>query len=296
MIANIGTAMLRGRPCAGQRGTMMIETTTANAWQGRYVTSRRGDALHVWLAAEDRERPALIACHGFSDAGACMQPVAAHWLARYRVVLPDARGHGLSARSHADLPADTELDDLEDILGALQIEHAILIGHSMGAATVVRFAARHPGRVRGLILEDPPWRDTPAPPPGRRSWFEVLRRKPLPELERLAQRLYPTWSAAERGPWAASKPQLDPHAAALLRRVRAADSAGLTSRLDCPGLLLTADPQRGALVSRARAARVREAWPQCREVCIDDAGHNIRREQPRAYLEAVEAFLATLAP
>ena len=75
----------------------------------------------------------------------------------HRVVGYDARGHGesappedRSAYEYADLAAD-----LGRVLDSLGIERAVLVGHSMGAATAVRFALDHPDRVAALVQITP---------------------------------------------------------------------------------------------------------------------------------------------
>jgi pimeloyl-ACP methyl ester carboxylesterase len=72
----------------------------------------------------------------------------------YRVVSYDARAHGESdpddGYEYADLAAD-----LVSVLGAHAIERAVLIGHSMGAATAIRVALEHPERVHGLVQITP---------------------------------------------------------------------------------------------------------------------------------------------
>jgi pimeloyl-ACP methyl ester carboxylesterase len=45
--------------------------------------------------------------------------------------------------------------DLVGLLDALDVEEPLLMGHSMGGATVATAAAEHADRVRGAILEDP---------------------------------------------------------------------------------------------------------------------------------------------
>jgi pimeloyl-ACP methyl ester carboxylesterase len=82
--------------------------------------------------------------------------------AGHRVVLYDARGHGASApAADGEYTYPALADDLSAVLDALEIERAVLVGASMGAHTVVRFALSHPDRIAGLVLI------TPAYDPGR---------------------------------------------------------------------------------------------------------------------------------
>jgi pimeloyl-ACP methyl ester carboxylesterase len=72
---------------------------------------------------------------------------------KYRVVRFDARARGKSGRS-ADYSAQAAVDDTGRVIDATGIERPILVGWSHGATIAVRYAARHPGRVGGLVLID----------------------------------------------------------------------------------------------------------------------------------------------
>jgi pimeloyl-ACP methyl ester carboxylesterase len=72
----------------------------------------------------------------------------------FRLISYDARGHGESGPGdgyeYADLAAD-----LVSVLEAAGIERAVLVGHSMGAATAVRVALERPELVGGLVQITP---------------------------------------------------------------------------------------------------------------------------------------------
>ena len=102
----------------------------------------------------DGSKPPLVLLHGFSDSGLCW-PLVAHDLeADYDVILPDARGHGHSARvqpgESIDMAADTA-----GLIRALGLHRPVLGGHSMGANTSSHVGARYPKLIRALVLEDP---------------------------------------------------------------------------------------------------------------------------------------------
>ncbi len=84
-------------------------------------------------------------------------PVWAHWLRffgqHFRYIRYDERGCGMSDWNAGDLDSPHWLDDLEDVVDAACIERPFaLLGISQGAATAIRYAVRHPGRVSHLIL------------------------------------------------------------------------------------------------------------------------------------------------
>ncbi|HEY50512.1 MAG TPA: alpha/beta hydrolase [Dehalococcoidia bacterium] len=72
---------------------------------------------------------------------------------RYRVIAYDARGHGCSEKP--DKPEvysqDIMVEDMRGLMDTLDINRAIVGGHSMGANVALNFALRYPGRCIGLI-------------------------------------------------------------------------------------------------------------------------------------------------
>jgi pimeloyl-ACP methyl ester carboxylesterase len=63
--------------------------------------------------------------------------------AGFRVVAFDRRGHGRSDVPASGYDLDTMADDLAQILEDRDLRNVMLVGHSMGGAEVLRFAARH---------------------------------------------------------------------------------------------------------------------------------------------------------
>jgi class 3 adenylate cyclase/alpha-beta hydrolase superfamily lysophospholipase len=84
-----------------------------------------------------------------------------------RVILMDRRGTGLSDPLTGALPIEEELGDLTAVLDAAGAERAVLFGHTGSGPFVAHYAARHPERVRALVLyaatavavadEEAPW-------------------------------------------------------------------------------------------------------------------------------------------
>lgn len=79
--------------------------------------------------------------------------------AGHRVIMPDLRGHGDSAKPHdaGSYPADVLTDDAFDLIERLRLEDYDLAGYSLGGRTVIRLLARGaaPGRavVAGMGLD-----------------------------------------------------------------------------------------------------------------------------------------------
>lgn len=79
-----------------------------------------------------------------------------HWVDhltdRHTLLWYDARGCGLSDRDIDEVSLDAWVRDLEAVADASGQQRFVLLGISQGAAIAIRYAVRHPERVRGLIL------------------------------------------------------------------------------------------------------------------------------------------------
>lgn len=107
--------------------------------------------------------PWLLFAHGLTGIRQAVKRQFALLAAQYRIVVFDQRGHGESTPvTDPTAYRVTEMaDDIGAVMDALAIERAIIGGESMGAATAVDFALRHPERVARLLLTAPAFADTP---------------------------------------------------------------------------------------------------------------------------------------
>jgi pimeloyl-ACP methyl ester carboxylesterase len=65
-------------------------------------------------------------------------------------------------------------------------------------------------------------------------------------------------------------------------------------QLTCPTLIVTADPEKGGIVTPAIAARVKELNPRCTVAHIPGTGHHVRFEDYATYILALRSFLARI--
>jgi len=107
-------------------------------------------------AAPSAGAPALLCLHGLMRNGRDFGDLAAHLAQRYRVIVPDMRGRGLSARdpnpNNYQIPV--YLRDLRTILAGLGAVRVHIIGTSMGGLMAMVLAATQPALVGGIILND----------------------------------------------------------------------------------------------------------------------------------------------
>jgi pimeloyl-ACP methyl ester carboxylesterase len=222
----------------------------------------------------------------------------------YDVVMVDARGHGKSAGPEQGYTSADHAADLAGVITGLGLQRPAVLGHSMGAATALVFAGTNPDLPRAILLEDPPPWWMPPPPAAAgsdtewqnrvRRWIE-MKRKTREELIAGERANSPAWSEAELGPWADSKLRLSFNVV-LHRTAPSVIDESTVKRITCPVLLITADPEKGAIVSPEAAAALQGLLPQTRVAHIAGAGHSVRREQFARYMDTVKTFLAeTLA-
>ncbi len=106
----------------------------------RYV--EQGDARGV---------PVLF-LHGFTDSWRSFEPVLPHLPAWMRAVALTQRGHGDADRPARGYRTRDFAGDVTNVVDALGMAPAVVVGHSMGSTNAARFAIDHPERTRGLVL------------------------------------------------------------------------------------------------------------------------------------------------
>jgi len=108
--------------------------------------------------------------HGSSDDGLCWTNLAKELEGDYDIIMLDARGHGLSDPPSKSDSAEAQAEDLAGLIRELKLEWLILIGHSMGSASVAWFAAKYPDVPRGTIKYLRVLETVPRPWAARRFW------------------------------------------------------------------------------------------------------------------------------
>lgn len=106
--------------------------------------------------------PALVLIHGVGLRKEVWAPQVDAFSPRRRAIVYDTLGHGESDRPPDNARLDDYLTQLEGLLDALEVERAVVVGHSMGAAIATAFAIEHPARVSALAALCPVYGRTTA--------------------------------------------------------------------------------------------------------------------------------------
>lgn len=247
------------------------------------------------------EKPAVVLAHGITDNGLCWGELAADLEADYDLIMYDAYGHGKSSRIDPEKRFDM-VEDLHDLIQALDLKKPCVIGHSMGAATAAGFAARFPGWLSCLVVEDPPWSDTSVSDKqlkeGLENWKKgnlAAKKKTAKELIKAQQKRSPNWEEAILEPWAESKLELDPAVFDHFPPDRT-EWREIAKAIEVPTLLITGDNALGAIVTPQLGVEAMEIMGFCEFGHISGAGHCVRYEQYQPYLTMVKLFLKRNLP
>src|SRR5688572_24558126 len=86
----------------------------------------------------------LVFSHGWPlNADAWDEQLLYFGAAGYRVIAHDRRGHGRSGSTWDKNDMNTYADDLAAVLDKLDVNRAVMIGHSTGGGEVTRYLGRH---------------------------------------------------------------------------------------------------------------------------------------------------------
>ncbi|MGW8482754.1 alpha/beta fold hydrolase [Microbacterium sp. NPDC055903] len=248
--------------------------------------------------------PAVVLLHGTSASHAVWEPIAKALETEATTIAVDQRGHGRSGKPQAGYTADAFADDVVAVLDALGLERAVIAGHSLGARNAWVAAARHPGRVAGVVCVDyTPWvdahvldvlRDRVAA--GDRAFADeaavreyLQDRYPLLPSDAIARRA--AWGYHDAGD-GSLRPLAEP--GAMMQLID-----GFRTPWDDAFRTFTAPARhiRGsasAIVgedawAEARAARPEDAW-----LTVPDADHYVPEEKPELVADEIRAALASI--
>lgn len=240
------------------------------------------------------EGPPVVMAHGFYDNGRCWVPLAEELADEYEVITYDARGHGRSDAPESGYAVEDRVVDLVGVVEVLDLADPVLVGHSMGAATVAWTAAKRPELPRAVVLEDPiGLTETSDLDPERRvqATLQTLEEREQRTVEEEIEENYdefdPEWARRS----AVADTEVDENAAEIAREGYPAPLMEAFVDVACPALALKSDGDLERRVSDLAAADELETG---RMVHVPDAGHYVFGTQYEAAVTELRAFLQRL--
>src|SRR5699024_1304812 len=248
----------------------------------------------------------------------------------YNIFMVDTRGHGLSDPFTTSDDGDTLVKDVVTFAEEMGFEKPILMGHSMGAATVMRVGAEYPELAEAIVMLDPGLgrgpsqqdEDEDQEQDNGKETEESEEREDLPsspqnpdqlsvsmfdspenlvaqnnysfkDLVALCQRQNSKWAMMDCHYWALSKKQY--HGAYSSQKWQAMSGTMQTgnslAEIPVPALILKADASPQERKAHREAVSVMQHGEL---VHIDGAGHNLHHDQLRRTVQVIRGFLSTL--
>lgn len=252
---------------------------------------------------EEGAGPPVVCLHAIGHGARDFARLRAHLRGRHRVIALDWPGQGASGADHVPASAGRYADLLAMFLDAARVDRAVIVGNSIGGAAAMRYAHRHPDRVRALVLENPGGLDPATDLVGRmavgamirffgagarRAWwypraFAAYYRMVLPGAPAADQRRHIVTSGVEIAPLL--------HEAWRSFGMPDADIRALVPKVGCPVLFAWATRDQFIQLRRCRPAIAR--FPNA-AVETFAAGHAAHLETPDAFEASLDRFLATL--
>ena len=96
--------------------------------------------------------PPVVLIHGMLNSSSHWHDVARRLAGSHTVVAPDLIGHGDSAAPRGDYSLGAHAASIRDLLTAIGIERATIVGHSLGGGVAMQFFYQFPERVERLAL------------------------------------------------------------------------------------------------------------------------------------------------
>ncbi|MFM7818204.1 MAG: alpha/beta fold hydrolase [Verrucomicrobiota bacterium] len=256
--------------------------------------------------------PVLVLLHGVTRCGRDWEPIVPHLDPRWEIHAIDHRGHGDSDRAEGYRVLDYARD-LADWLQRGTGAPVVLMGHSLGAMAAAWAAAKVPGAVRALLLEDPPFVAMGEVIVGT-TWqalFEGMRevcrrggtlkehidrlgdiQVPRPDGFQVSLRTLRSPEALAWGAQCLSK--LDPSVLDPLiggRWMEGIDWAGIACALHCPVVLLQGDIAVGGALADADAEAFLGRCRRGERIRFEGQGHQLHGTIPETIAKTVDCFL-----
>src|SRR5574341_283367 len=256
--------------------------------------------------------PPAVLLHGWAATAECWRPTFDELATDHRVIAPDLPGHGRTGGGLRLYNMKYYLRWLEDLLDALNVQRALLLGNSLGGAISLTYAMAHPEWVERLVLVDAlgisgkfPW--STAGRFVRRSPYLMAAsalRRPDPYLLRYLDKMvfYNPWGEAneginemlklnvQRGIWPGWSGLQAVVGDFLLPSQRQAFVKRL-AEINIPTLI--AWGRHDGLIPVGDAFAGLEAMPCARVVIFEKSAHLPMMEEPEAFNTVLRAFLTS---
>jgi pimeloyl-ACP methyl ester carboxylesterase len=250
--------------------------------------------IAYWISGDG---PPVVLLHPFPAHHALWNPATQALISRYRVILPDLRGHGESEVGEGPATMGKHASDIERILNDAGVGRAVFAGVSIGGYILFECWRRFRGRFAGLVLCDTrPQPDTPEARSNRAA--DVLERGIEPFLDGLIPKLFGRTTLAARPDRVDDARrmmlQMSPQdiAQVLEGMAERPDSLPTLKTINVPTMIVMGEEDTLSTVADGELMRASIAGSQLR--LVPKAGHYAPWEQPEEVGRLLRQFVDSL--
>jgi pimeloyl-ACP methyl ester carboxylesterase len=233
----------------------------------------------------------LVLIHGFGLNRKIWLPMVAKYLKNQLVILPDLRGHGESDAPDGPYPMSLLAEDIVNLIEFLEIEKAILCGHSMGGYITLAYADQYPRRMSGMgLITTRAEADTEAGRAGRYEMMEAVKKK---GAEPLADSLGPLLTGDKNLVQEMRTMLAETSPAGIIGALEGMaarpDRTDLLPEINVPALVVAG--AKDQIIDLESAKQMVDAMPDGAFLSIPDAGHLPMLETAEALGEGLLALV-----
>jgi 3-oxoadipate enol-lactonase len=241
--------------------------------------------------------PPVVLLHPFPAHHAFWLPAAQALLSRYRLILPDLRGHGQSSVGEGPATMEKHATDIFRICEQEGLGRAAFAGVSIGGYAMFEFCRRFPERVAVLALcNTRPQAETPESRAARlKAAADVLERGTEPFIETMLPKVFGKSTLQNRPDLVDAARRMmqamSPHAINLVQQGMAErpDSLATLPTIQVPTLIVGGDEDVASPLPDAEL--MRKNIPGAQLTVIPKAGHYAVFEQAEAVGRLLRQFL-----
>lgn len=235
----------------------------------------------------------LLLLHGYTDSSRSFSPMVPY-LGRYRLLIPDQRGHGASDAPECCYGTSQFAYDARLFLDALGVKRAAVAGHSLGSMVAISLAADYPDRVSKVVLIG----STALVPVKRGDWLydnAAAVKDRLDPATQFARDWHPAKQPTPVDPAFAEAMNADLYRIpghvwrGVMRELAHVPVARHAADVKAPVLVLSGG--KDPLFPAEHHQSLLKAFPQAKSQVFPDLGHNPNWEQPEQVAAAMTAFL-----
>jgi pimeloyl-ACP methyl ester carboxylesterase len=241
--------------------------------------------------------PPVVLLHPFPVHHEFWLPISKFLSSRYRLIMPDLRGHGESGLGDGPATMQKHAADIARVMDAADADRAPIVGVSIGGYAIFEFWRRFRNRATALVLcNTKASADTPEARAGRlEAANDVMQRGTEAFFEGMLQKVLAETTRR-------SRPDLVEAAHRMMRKMSAEDVAGVQrgmaerpdsiatlKTINVPALLVTGDEDTMTGVPEAEV--MKQNIPGAQMKVIEKAGHYSPWEQPQEVGRLLRQFL-----